>query len=46
MSKHCPCCGEEGTNVPETQGGRLLACMELDCRVNEFIDERDIIIEK
>lgn len=34
----CPLCGEEG---PETtgQGARLRACMNISCRVNEYIVE-------
>lgn len=35
MSKRCPSCGEVGTEMPNLSP-RLLACMELDCRVNEF----------
>lgn len=31
----CPCCSNPGDELPEL-GENLLACMELNCRVNEF----------
>lgn len=35
MSDRCPSCRELGQDMPEL-GERLLACMNIDCRVNEF----------